>query len=106
MPNYYFAIASQNFLMNEEPVEEILRERTNYYKRINKEIDFWFVLSPTFIQSPNLISIRQQLTGPCAAIVSLDEKFIHWLKLRIGFILIGHFESPSLDVAQPLASIS
>ena len=49
MYNYYFAIASKNFLINQEPLEEILRERTNYYKSINKDIDFWFVSNPSFI---------------------------------------------------------
>nr|YP_009295866.1 hypothetical protein Schim_120 [Schimmelmannia schousboei]AOM64801.1 hypothetical protein Schim_120 [Schimmelmannia schousboei] len=96
MYNYYFAIASQNFLMNEEPVEEILRERTSYYKSINKDIDFWFVINPTFIQSSKLNYINQELIGSYAAIVSLDQQFIQWLKLRIGFVEIGHFESKSL----------
>nr|QCI09120.1 hypothetical protein [Inkyuleea mariana] len=98
MYNYYFAIASQNFLMNEEPIEEILRERTSYYKSINKDIDFWFVLNPTFINSSSFNSINQALAGSCAAIISFDKQFIQWLKLRIGFIAIGNFESTSLFI--------
>lgn len=106
MSNYYFAIASQNFLMNEEPLEEILRERINHYKSINKDIDFWFILNPAFIKSPNFISIQKQLQGPSAAIISLDEKFVKWLKLRIGFVIIGNFESPSNFIPEALQSNS
>lgn len=93
MPHYYFAVASQSFLLEEEPIEEILRERTNYYKSINKDIDFWFVTDPHFINLPKFESIKAQLINPPAAIISLDEQFIQWLKLRIGFVAIGNFES-------------
>nr|YP_009019531.1 hypothetical protein [Gracilaria salicornia]AHH24499.1 hypothetical protein [Gracilaria salicornia]UAD87525.1 hypothetical protein [Gracilaria salicornia] len=93
MPKYYFAIASRNFLMNEEPIEEILRERTNHYKDIKKDIDFWFVTNPHILRSFNLHHIREQLKEDCAAVISLDEKFIQWLKLRIGFVAIGKFQS-------------
>nr|YP_009296276.1 hypothetical protein Sebd_124 [Sebdenia flabellata]AOM65211.1 hypothetical protein Sebd_124 [Sebdenia flabellata] len=96
MYNYYFAIASENFLVNEEPVEEILRERTNYYKSINKDIDFWFILNPTFINMPNLKHIKTHLNGSSAAIISFDKQFIQWLKLRIGFVATGNFQSKKL----------
>nr|QJH88204.1 Ycf54 [Pterocladia lucida] len=91
MNNYYFALASQNFLMNEEPVEEILRERTNYYKSINKNIDFWFVNNSNFIQ--NNITLRKTPNISYAAIISLDKDFILWLKLRMTFVIIGEFKS-------------
>ncbi|KAI0556463.1 ycf54 (chloroplast) [Gracilaria domingensis] len=93
MTKYYFAIASRNFLMNEEPVEEILRERTNHYQDIKKDIDFWFIINPDLLASFNLNRIREQLTEDCAAIISLDKQFIQWLKLRIGFVVIGEFQS-------------
>nr|YP_009295560.1 conserved hypothetical plastid protein [Mastocarpus papillatus]AOL58044.1 conserved hypothetical plastid protein [Mastocarpus papillatus] len=97
MPNYYFAVASQNFLLYEEPIEEILRERTDYYKGINKDIDFWLITNPNFINLPQFKSIKAQLINPCAAIISLDGQFIQWLKLRIGFVAIGNFESQLLQ---------
>nr|YP_010197914.1 hypothetical protein LK227_pgp188 [Gracilaria multipartita]UAD86330.1 hypothetical protein [Gracilaria multipartita] len=93
MPKYYFAIASKNFLMNEEPIEEILRERTNHYKDIKKDIDFWFITNPDLLKSFNINHIHKQLTKNYAAIISLDKKFIQWLKLRIGFVAIGEFQS-------------
>lgn len=96
MYNYYFAIASKNFLVDKEPLEEILRERTNYYISINKEIDFWFIVNPEFINMPNLKNLRMQLRAPTAAIISFDKQFIQWLKLRIGFVAIGQFQTPDL----------
>nr|YP_010986271.1 hypothetical protein UYL67_pgp149 [Pachymeniopsis lanceolata]WOL37189.1 hypothetical protein [Pachymeniopsis lanceolata] len=96
MYNYYFAIASQNFLIKEEPLEEILRERTSYYKSTNKDIDFWLVLNPSFINKPELYAIKKQIANESAAIVSFDKKFIQWLKLRISFVLTGNFQSKYL----------
>lgn len=95
MPQYYFAIASQNFLMKEEPIEEILRERKDYYIRTKKEIDFWLVTNPNFIYLEKFEQLRTQLTKTSVAIISLDKKFIQWLKLRIGFVATGNFESQS-----------
>nr|YP_010502354.1 Ycf54 [Grateloupia turuturu]QHD45223.1 Ycf54 [Grateloupia turuturu]UXC96767.1 Ycf54 [Grateloupia turuturu] len=96
MYNYYFAIASKNFLIKEEPLEEILRERTGYYKSINKDIDFWLVLNPAFIDLPELYSVKKQIADDSAAIVSFDKKFIQWLKLRVSFVITGNFQSKSL----------
>ena len=102
MSYYYFAIASQDFLLNEEPIEEILRERTNYYKYLNKDIDFWFVINPLFINAPAMHKIKKQLLKPSAAIISSNPKFIEWLKLRIGFVITGKFKSPSVNIPNEL----
>ena len=76
MITYYFAIASQDFLLQEEPVEEILRERTQYYTIINKPIDFWLIKDPSFLKknTQEIISIKKQLTKPTAAITSNFQK--------------------------------
>ena len=91
MNYYYFALASTNFFMNEEPLEEILRERTNYYKNINKDIDFWFIKNAEFIKDN--ITLQEATNISYAAIVSSDKDFILWLKLRLGFVIIGEFKS-------------
>lgn len=96
MYNYYFAIASKSFLIDKEPLEEILRERTNHYRSINKDIDFWFIVNPDFINMPSFQNLKRQLKTPAAAIVSFDEQFIQWLKLRIGFVAIGTFQTNDL----------
>jgi hypothetical protein len=37
-------------------------------------------------------------------VVSTDEKFITFLKLRLEFVLKGSFEAPSAGISDPLAS--
>nr|YP_009314645.1 Hypothetical protein ycf54 [Neoizziella asiatica]SCW23100.1 Hypothetical protein ycf54 [Neoizziella asiatica] len=99
MTTYYFAIASQDFLLYEEPLEEVLRERINHYKNIEKMIDFWLVPNPSFINAPEMKHIRKQLVKPSVAILSSNPKFIEWIKLRFGFVLTGQFESSITDIS-------
>lgn len=97
MPTYYFAIASQKFLLREEPLEEVLRERTKYYKSINKQVDFWLVKNPAFIYSSESIDLKKYLQEPSAAIISYNSKFINWIKLRLGFVLVGTLNIRSIS---------
>nr|YP_009395504.1 hypothetical protein [Vertebrata isogona]ARW64608.1 hypothetical protein [Vertebrata isogona] len=96
MYNYHFAIASQSFFLDQEPMEEILRERTNYYQSSNKEIDFWFILNPYFYHNINKSSNDNSINKSLAAIISLDKEFIQWLKLRVAFVHTGSFQSNSV----------
>lgn len=93
MYNYYFALASKHFLLDQEPVEEILRERTHYYQANSKEIDFWFIVNPSFIEALDLTKTSFYTSDSLAAIISLDQQFIQWLKLRISFVYTGSFKS-------------
>ena len=43
MTTYHYVLASQKFLFEEEPFEEIIKERVRHYKEKNQEIDFWVV---------------------------------------------------------------
>jgi hypothetical protein len=36
--------------------------------------------------------------------VSTDETFITFMKLRLEFVLRGHFEAPSASIPDPLAA--
>jgi Protein of unknown function (DUF2488) len=38
MKTYYFVLASQRFLLEEEPFEEVLKERVRNYQEQNREI--------------------------------------------------------------------
>lgn len=101
MYNYYFAVASKSFFLDQEPIEEILRERVNYYKNSHKEIDFWFVLDPQFSCLADKVNNPQKAEKSLAAIVSLDQEFIKWLKLRIVFVQTGNFQSTSIFLSSP-----
>lgn len=96
MVRYYFLVASQDFLFHQEPVEEILRERIKHYDNIDKDIDFGLTTDLDFLDAPDLYFIKKQLIKPSAAIISLNPKFIDWLKLRIHYVVTGSFISSSL----------
>ena len=57
MTTYFFVAASEKFLTVEEPLEEILKERTRNYKENNKEIDFWLLKNPSFLKSSKLLDL-------------------------------------------------
>lgn len=104
MTTYHFVAASDAFLRVEEPLEEVLRERVRNYGEQGKEIDFWLVPQPRFLEAPELATLASTVPRPAAAVVSTDEKFITFLKLRLEFVAKGRFEAPSASVPDALAS--
>ena len=52
---YYYLIMSQKSLLENEVIEEILRERATYYSITNKKTDFWLLISPNFIYSKEIL---------------------------------------------------
>ena len=97
---YYYIIMSQIDMLQNQVLEEILREKANYYFSKNKSIDFWITISPKFINESNLteeIKVSNFYKQRCSeivarngndfysALVSLDKDFINWIKLRLGY---------------------
>lgn len=105
MTTYYYVLASQKFLLEEEPLNEVIEERRRNYKEQNKEIDFWLVEQPAFLETPEFAAAKAKVPQPAAAIVSTNAQFITWLKLRLEYVLTGEFEAPSSSIADPLASM-
>lgn len=103
---YYFILASDKFLLKDEPLEEVLRERVQHYQRVEKPIDFWLVRSPQFYTSKQFFNLQTNLPNgrECTAIISTEESFITWLKLRFNNVAIGHFFGPTDDIPNPLGS--
>lgn len=106
MTTYYYVLASQKFLLEEEPFAEVLKERTRYYGEHNKEIDFWLIKEPAFLNAPELAAVRAKCPQPAAAVITTDASFMTWLKLRLEFVLTGEFTAPSEAIADPLASLA
>lgn len=105
MSTYHFIAASEVFLTEEEPLEEVLRERTRHYQETGQPIDFWLVPRPAFLESGELATLSQAVPRPAAAVVSTDNTFITFMKLRLEFVLRGQFEAPSAAIPDPLASL-
>ncbi len=103
MTLYHFVAASEAFLTVEEPLEEVLRERVRHYGEQQKAIDFWLLRRPRFLEAPELAAQSESVPRPAAAVVSTDERFITFLKLRLEFVRQGSFEAPSASITDPLA---
>ena len=101
MTTYFFVAASEKFLTLEEPIEEILKERMRNYKENNKEIDFWLLKNPSFLETPQFVDLKAKIPSPPAAILSTDKKFITFLKLRLEFVAVGDFEFPHAEITDP-----
>ncbi|MCG6136479.1 MAG: DUF2488 family protein [Nostoc sp. LLA-1] len=106
MQTYYYVLASQQFLIQEEPTDEVLKERTRYYHEQEKEIDFWLVKQPAFLEAPEMADIKANCPKPAAAIISTNSQFITWLKLRLEYVVTGEFQAPSETISDPLASLT
>lgn len=110
LTTYYFIVASNKFLIKDEPVEEILRERIQYCRRMKSPKDFWFISAPEFLESNKLSEIQMKLASSnlsknnCSAIVSPNQLFITWLKLRFQTVLMGSFVAPNDDIPSPLGN--
>jgi hypothetical protein len=102
---YYYLAASQKFLLEEEPLDEVLRERVRYYQEQERPIDFWVVKQPAFLETPGLKAVKERIPQPAAAVISTDQTLITWLKLRLEFVATGEFQAPSPDLSDPLASL-
>jgi hypothetical protein len=105
METYYYVLASQRFLTEEEPLDEVLRERTRSYQEQEKEIDFWLVTQPAFLEAPEMKQIKEKCPQPTAAIISTNPQFITWLKLRLEYVITGEFQAPSETIPDALASL-
>lgn len=91
---YYFFVASKDFLLYQEPIEEVLRERMRHYHTIKKNVDFFLTTNLDFLDS---LDIKNSLITPSAAIVSLNPQFITWLKLRVQYGIKGSFIGSSIN---------
>ena len=105
MTTYYYAVASQRFLLEEEPFEEVLKERTRNYSEQEKEIDFWLIKQPAFLDAPEFTALKAKCPQPSVAMLSTNKTFITWLKLRLEYIATGEFQAPSDSIPDPLASL-
>lgn len=106
MTTYYYVLASQKFLLEEEPFEEVLKERRRNYAENNQEIDFWQVLQPAFVNAPEMVAVKAKAPEKNVAIITTNKTFSVWLKLRLEYVLTGEFEAPSETIPDPLASLA
>lgn len=106
---YFFVIGSSKFLLKNEPLEEMLRERAQFLRREKKPITFWVIKSPKFLKSSQLNGLKDKIVKAglseveLTAIISVDQTFTTWLKLRLQNVGLGNFITGE-DISSPLAS--
>lgn len=102
---YYYIVMSQISILQNEVIEEILRERANYYALTKKNNDFWLLISPKFIFLNNflekIIQSNFYITNKnnifykdfknsqqfpfLGCLITTDKEFLNWIKLRLGY---------------------
>lgn len=106
MTTYHYVLASTKFLLEDEPLQEVIDERHRYYQEHNKEIDFWLIQQPAFIDAASMADIKARCPQPCTTVVSTNKEFIQWLKLRLEYVHMGEFDAPSAEIPDALASLA
>ena len=113
MKQIQFLLLPTNFLLEDETLEEIFRERNNYYTSQNKKFNFWISkdcsllfnqflnksLEKTNFYLKNKNKIKS-LNNSFSVIYSDDIIFINWLKLRIGYCetILNLFRNNNLNI--------
>lgn len=105
MQTYYYLVASKKFLREEEDLDEVFAERVRNYQEQAKEIDFWLIDRPAFLDAPELVNVKAKVPQPATGIISTNPQFITWLKLRLEFVATGEFQAPSATIPDPIGSL-
>lgn len=74
---WYGLVASADFYFNsvqQEALAEQLRELKRYYEEKGREIDFFFVSEPAWLEK--FPSDAKRVARPCVALVSTDKAWI------------------------------
>lgn len=96
--DYKFLLLSQKSMLKNQVLEEMLRERSNYYFSKSRPLDFWILISPTFLsffsqkiqQSSFFAQNKEEILSNdklpfYSLIISSNSDFIQWIKLRLGY---------------------
>jgi hypothetical protein len=102
---YHYLVMAQKDLLENQCLEEVLREKSSHYSIRQKQRDFWICISPKFIYTPSIFSLLKQTkfyqqkksifsssliedsekTNFFACLISQDKEFINWVALRLGY---------------------
>ena len=80
--NYYYIIGSQKFLLQQEPLEEVLRERTKNYNKRKRCLDFWVLLNPKFLFSVKSKKIKEKCNDSRICLNLSKCRTVHFLRTK------------------------
>lgn len=93
MVKYHILAFFENSVELSNGLEEILRERISRYKKMAIPLDFWLFKD---LKLNNLLSNNENSNLITYRLVTTNETFINWLKLRYGYFPeINNFKIPS-----------
>ena len=72
--------------MQNEAVAEQLRERVRYFKEQGRELDFYFVPNPAWLDA-RFPDQGKQVGRPSLALVSTDKKWVTFMRVRLDRVL-------------------
>ena len=93
-------MANAEFYFNDiqnEALAEQLRELKRYYEEIGRDLDFFFVSEPAWLDS--FAEDAKRVKRPCVALVSTDKTWITFMKLRLDRVLKLDLGNMSIDAA-------
>jgi len=99
---YHYLVMAQKDLLENQCFEEVVREKTGYFSSRKKQRNFWLILSPKFLFSPEIYNqlklskfyeqkksiISSSLVEKgdfFVSLVSPDKEFVNWIALRLGY---------------------
>jgi len=91
---YHCLVFEQNDFLENQVIEELLRERANYYIDKNQLNDFWVLTNPNFLKEKNILKnlkntiyFKKRNTEKIfySVLISTNVEFIKWIQLRIGY---------------------
>jgi hypothetical protein len=99
---------TQESLLKNQVLEELLREKSNNYQINKQQKDFWILNSPNFINKLNLsekiknsnfYNNNKNKNDHFSCLISLDKKYIQWIELRLGY-----FENVNSEISDNFVS--
>eukprot|EP00897_Mesotaenium_endlicherianum_P009789 jgi/Mesen1/8839/ME000053S08235 len=95
---YHFVVANAKFMLDdEEHFQELMKERLRHFGDIGREQDFWLVYEPSFLDQ--MPEVTKRLSRPAVALVSTDDAWMTFMKLRLDRVLRGQYEASSVEEA-------
>lgn len=82
-------VANAEFMVHDvqnEALAEQLRERRRYFGEKGREIDFWLVPNPVWLDK-KFTDKAKAVRRPCVALVSSDTTWMTFMKLRLDRVL-------------------
>ncbi|WIA27997.1 hypothetical protein OEZ86_010585 [Tetradesmus obliquus] len=101
---WYGLVANAEFFCNDvqnEPLAEQLRERVRYFQEQGRELDFFLVPNPTWLDA-QFPEQAKQVKRPCMALVSSDKQWVTFMKLRLDRVL--KFDLAGMAAAEALSA--